>query len=60
MKSALNVPKYSVVKGSISPPWLEKFWYFRSLEWLNIHSNQSTMVGEILGFQVFRIVKYSF
>ena len=34
----------------ISPPWLEKFLDFRSLEWLETLSNQSTMLGEI--FQI--------
>ena len=36
---------------------MEKFWDFKSLEWLKIQSNQSTMVGERLGFQVSRMAK---
>ena len=32
-------------------------WFFRTQEWLKTFSNQSTMVGEILGFWVSGMAK---
>ena len=44
----------------ISPTWFEKFLDFsKSLEWLKTEYNQTTMVGETLGFYVSRMAKNS-